>query len=373
MSLRDDLFSNNKKEDYFSSVKANEVNVPLATPPVYGVTAPKATPVPTSFPVQPEQTIAERNRNGENIFSILQSYNKPYDFEAEMKQAERARKGALFTDVAGLAGDALTSLMGRRQFAKTVPNTAIANARIEKLKDLKRRYDVDYNNKRLDAAYRQFMLDRDDKRYNDSRTREERRYNDSRQREDKRYEESMNWRENEADYRKQRDAVRDEQWQEEKKRQNRMLGIQEERAASQERYNKLRGDAARLSALAKIEKSKAKSPKDYDYFYGANGRKTRISKSLQNNAAAYLVGRMKEIVSSKENKTVDDRKFLGEIESGRKTDIVNTYLKIFPELQDELEIILNEAEPAASSAPKKSLGFEVASEAQSQKKSLGFK
>ena len=86
----------------------------------------------------------------------------------------------------------------------------------------------------------------------------------------------------------------------------------------------------------------------FDYLIGQNGRKTVIPKDEATAVAGYLYNRMQEIIASNPNdrRTVDDIKMqMGEggDQSTKMLSIVKRKIKDFPELQDELESIINGA------------------------------
>lgn len=356
MSLRDDLLNDKKDsnaEDYLPSI-----NQPLPTPPVYGVNAPKPTSVVQQNIVSDNSpTIAERNKKGESLISILEAYNKPQDFQEQFRQAEKERKIAAFTDMIGAGGNILTALLGGRRFGNQPSAVGLVNNKIEKLKDLKRQYDIDYNNKRLDAAYKQYMLD-----HNDALDA------DKVKRETAQQQFRNNLLQNQFDYQKERNDVMNERWEKEfaarQKNNQDTHDLNWYRAEAEKQHRENQDQITQLKGYAQVAKNNMKDQKDVDYFFGENGRRTAVPKSMMKPISAYLYKRMQQIVASKDAKgrTIEDVKMQfgeGGDELSKMMAVVLRRLQDFPELQDELEEITD------YSSSKKSLGF-------SEKKSLGF-
>lgn len=356
MSLRDDLL--NDKNDSNAEDYLHSINQPLPTPPVYGVNAPKPTSVVQQNIVPDNSpTIAERNKKGESLISILEAYNKPQDFQEQFRQAEKERKIAAFTDMIGAGGNILTALLGGRRFGNQPSAMGLVNDKIEKLKDLKRQYDVDYNNKRLDAAYKQYMLDHKDALDADKVKRET-----------AQQQFRNNLLQKQFDYQKERNAVMDERWgkefaaRQENNQDTHALNWYRAEAERQHRENQ--DEITRLNAKYQIAKSGTKGQDDMNYAFGEKGRQMIIPKSMMKPISAYLYKRMRQIVSSKDVKerTDEDLKLLyGDAgnDVNKMMAVVLRRLQDFPELQDEAEQIVG------YSSSKKSLGF-------SEKKSLGF-
>lgn len=356
MSLRDDLL--NDKNDSNAEDYLHSINQPLPTPPVYGVNAPKPTSVvqqniiPDNSP-----TIAERNKKGESLISILEAYNKPQDFQEQFRQAEKERKIAAFTDMIGAGGNILTALLGGRRFGNQPSAMGLVNDKIEKLKDLKRQYDVDYNNKRLDAAYKQYMLDHKDALDADKVKRE----TAQQQFRNGLMQEQFN-------YQKERNDVMDERWEKEfavrqkNNQDNRNLNWY--RAKADQTYKQNKAQLEQLKAENRKAWGNVKSPNDVEYILGTDGQKIAVPKSIMKGLVNYLYPRMGEKINANPE-DYDDIRFMG-VKTGRdnnkysnKEAIVKGLLQYFPELQDEAKQIVG------YSSSKKSLGF-------SEKKSLGF-
>lgn len=342
MSLRDDLL--NDKNDSSAEDYLHSINQPLPTPPVYGVNAPKPTSVVQQNIVPDNSpTIAERNKKGESLISILEAYNKPQDFQEQFRQAEKERKIAAFTDMIGAGGNILTALLGGRRFGNQPSAVGLVNDKIEKLKDLKRQYDVDYNNKRLDAAYKQYMLDHKDALDADKVKRET-----------AQQQFRNNLLQEQFDYQKKRNAVMDERWGKEfaARQENNQTtqALNWYRAKTDQTYKQ---DKAQMEQL-KVEIRKAwgnvKSPNDVEYILGTDGQKIAVPKSIMKGLVNYLYPRMGEKIDANPE-VYDGIKFTG-VKTGRdnnkysnKEAIVKSLLQYFPELQDEADSIIKSAVP----------------------------
>ena len=122
--------------------------------------------------------------------------------------------------------------------------------------------------------------------------------------------------------------------------------MQAERDRKTAEYRRQNLDLQRQKIAASLDKEKGKDK--FDYLIGHNGRKTVIPKDEATAVAGYLYNRMQEIIASNPNdgRTVDDIKMqMGEggDQSTKMLSIVKRKIKDFPELQDELESIINGA------------------------------
>lgn len=95
-------------------------------------------------------------------YGAFLSLNKKPDFEAEEKRTRRARELALLGDVANLGGQAFASAMGARRFTPINSQVPQYNERLQRLRDAKRDYDADFNNKSLSMIFRDYEQKRAD-------------------------------------------------------------------------------------------------------------------------------------------------------------------------------------------------------------------
>ena len=95
----------------------------------------------------------------QSFYQMVQQYGKPYDYEKEVREAERQRKAGLFSDLAGLV---VNSATGRRMTSPiNYGNYDKADARLQKLKDLQTQGRIGYERSLLSARMQ-------DKAYDDS-------------------------------------------------------------------------------------------------------------------------------------------------------------------------------------------------------------
>lgn len=95
-------------------------------------------------------------------YGAFQSLNKKPDFEGEEKRTRRARELALLGDIANLGGQALASGMGARRFAPINSQVPQYNERLQRLRDARRAYDTDFNNKSLSMIFKDYEQKRAD-------------------------------------------------------------------------------------------------------------------------------------------------------------------------------------------------------------------
>lgn len=95
-------------------------------------------------------------------YGAFQSLNKKPDFEGEEKRTRRARELTLLGDIANLGGQAVASSMGARRFAPINSQVPQYNERLQRLRDAKRDYDADLNNKSLSMIFRDYEQKRAD-------------------------------------------------------------------------------------------------------------------------------------------------------------------------------------------------------------------
>lgn len=95
-------------------------------------------------------------------YGAFQSLNKKPDFDGEEKRTRRARELALLGDIANLGGQALASSMGARRFAPINSQVPQYNERLQRLRDARRAYDTDFNNKSLSMIFKDYEQKRAD-------------------------------------------------------------------------------------------------------------------------------------------------------------------------------------------------------------------
>lgn len=286
-----------------------------------GFQAPVKRPVPQ----------AAQNKS-QTLYEMVSSYGKPYDYTQEIKDAERNRKIGIFTDLAGLAGNLIS---GRRKFGNVPLATDQANAHLRRLKDLQRQGEVNYQNTLRGLRTQQYMLDRQDAIWGEENARR-----------DKQYQDQLNYRNNQSQRQRYRDALTDERYKEQRKdtKEAREFsqGMQRksfDRALANDRDTK----EYRNSMLA--AKSSGASKNSTDYLIGANGKKSVFPKEMQGAVAGYLYNRMQNILANSpgDNRSIEDVKMQfgeGGDQTGKTLAIVRRRIKDFPELQGELEQIL---------------------------------
>lgn len=148
---------------------------------------------PAQAPVKKSQT----------LYEMISSYGKPYDYTQEIKDAERNRKIGIFTDLAGLAGNLIS---GRRKFGNVPLASTQANANLQRLKDLQRQGEINYQNTLRSTRMQQYMLDKQDAIRGDENARRDKQYNDQ-----------LSYRNNQLQRQQYRDTVSDQRYKEQRK------------------------------------------------------------------------------------------------------------------------------------------------------------
>lgn len=122
--------------------------------------------------------VTEQYKAGKSVYDIFKNYGQEYDYDQEIKAAERNRKGALIADMATALSNIGTGIAGRRAYVNTPPATAQANQNIERLRQLRSNQNVDYRRNRLNAMMQQYQMDRQDQFRREDINRDEGRYRD---------------------------------------------------------------------------------------------------------------------------------------------------------------------------------------------------
>lgn len=80
----------------------------------------KETP-PLQAPAIPVINLSDRTvyKAGKSVYDIFKNYGQEYDYDQEIKAAERNRKGALIADMATALSNIGTGLAGRRAYVNT--------------------------------------------------------------------------------------------------------------------------------------------------------------------------------------------------------------------------------------------------------------
>lgn len=267
------------------------------------------------------ELVSQATIKPQTIYDIVSQYGRPRSYEKEVAEAERQKKLGMLSDILGLGVNLATGVAGRRIFDQPQSNTSIADARLQRLKDLQRADSVRFDNALLNARLQDYQNERaaaaakataDWNKYKfDIDTRLKLAENTRRAAKDK------------AD-----------------------AEMQAERDRKTAEYRRQNLDLQRQKIAASLDKEKGKDK--FDYLIGHNGRKTVIPKDEATAVAGYLYNRMQEIIASNPNdgRTVDDIKMqMGEggDQSTKMLSIVKRKIKDFPELQEELESIINGA------------------------------
>ena len=273
----------------------------------------------------PEQTIPK----DWGIVDIVKNMGKPYDYEAEIRQAERQKKLGVLTDILGMAGNLGTAIAGRRLYGSQPNATIQADARLQQLKDLARNGAINYQNDLKNAAILQYQQDK-----KDDANRAAMAYQQWKDRTD------FGIKAAEAQARQADRDTKNKQWQAEQQRKKAELDWRQRNA-----------EANRAIELAKLNKNLGKEKdKNTVYWYGEDGKEYEIPKSKMNGIAAYMYQRMKDYVSNnpEANKSLEDLMMQfgegGDITS-KNINIVMRRLQEFPELAQELDYLLMGGKP----------------------------
>lgn len=97
-------------------------------------------------------------------YGAFLAMNKKPDFDAEEKRLRRSRELTLLGDIANLGGQVLASGMGARRFAPIQSQVPHYTEKLQRLRDARRAYDVDFNNKSLSMIFQEY----DQKRRNEA-------------------------------------------------------------------------------------------------------------------------------------------------------------------------------------------------------------
>lgn len=293
---------------------------------------------------QPAQNMvqqpATQQPSGQTIYDMVKEYGKPYDYEQEMRQAERSRKMGMLTDFIKSATDFGSALAGRRMFDNGVSATKQASDRMDKIRDIQRHGTINYQNALLNArlkdaeiarneAQRKAQMDLQRQSMANDQYWKQRAYDQSNYQFERNQELSRQKLKQDQDQFEQRNA----------------LTLSENAK-----------DRASREAIANVNASRGSSSGNKTIeFYGKDGRRTVLPNSAAMGVAPFLYGKMQQIIASDPNdkRTLED----WHISMGEGGDVASKMLAIvqrrlqdFPELQNELNAIyaLNTMYPNAT-------------------------
>lgn len=277
----------------------------------------KETP-PLQAPAIPviNPNVAEQYKAGKSVYDIFKNYGQEYDYDQEIKAAERNRKGALIADMATALSNIGTGLAGRRAYVNTPPATAQANQNIDRLRALRAQGNVEYKRNRINAMMQQLQNDRQDRNRYEDIARDEKRYKDN------------------QDYLARQEAIGNEErarkkvWDQTdydfKVRQAEIAQKNADRLYALELTNSIENRKLRERQL-KDQAMKARATDKKSYIIGAGGKRYEYPKDMTDAVTARLFDVMRD-EASKEGITIDNTELLM---GGNETK--NTAMKAFVE------------------------------------------
>ena len=306
----------------------------------------KETP-PLQAPAIPviNPNVAEQYKAGKSVYDIFKNYGQEYDYDQEIKAAERNRKGALIADMATALSNIGTGIAGRRAYVNTPPATAQANQNIERLRQLRSNQNVDYRRNRLNAMMQQYQMDRQDQFRREDINRDEGRYRDQlgyRTRQEQAQNEDRTYRKqaDERDYK-----FREKQLDLEKRNSDRNYNLNATNAAESRKLRELQlGIQAAKAGGTTGKKS---------YIIGAGGKKYEYPKEMTDAVTARLFDVMRD-EASKKGINIDNMELVmggNETKNTAMKAFVENNLSKYPAAEAELQKLFSE--PEASSGPVK--------------------
>lgn len=297
----------------------------------------KETP-PLQAPAIPviNPNVAEQYKAGKSVYDIFKNYGQEYDYDQEIKAAERNRKGALIADMATALSNIGTGIAGRRAYVNTPPATAQANQNIERLRQLRANQNVDYRRNRLNAMMQQYQIDRQDQFRREDNIKDEGRYRDQlgyRTRQEQAQNEDRTYRKqaDERDYK-----FREKQLNLEKSNSDRNYNLNATNAAESRKLRELQlGIQAAKAGGTTGKKS---------YIIGAGGKKYEYPKEMTDAVTARLFDVMRD-EASKEGITIDNTELLiggNETKSSAMKAFVENNLSKYPGAEAELRRMFGE-------------------------------
>lgn len=277
----------------------------------------KETP-PLQAPAIPviNPNVAEQYKAGKSVYDIFKNYGQEYDYDQEIKAAERNRKGALIADMATALSNIGTGIAGRRAYVNTPPATARSNAQIERLRALRAQGNVEYKRNRINAMMQQLQNDRQDRNRYEDIARDEKRYKDN------------------QDYLARQEAIGNEErarkkvWDQTdydfKVRQAEIAQKNADRLYALELTNSIENRKLRERQL-KDQAMKARATDKKSYIIGAGGKRYEYPKDMTDAVTARLFDVMRD-EASKKGINIDNMEL---VMGGNETK--NTAMKAFVE------------------------------------------
>lgn len=260
--------------------------------------------------------VTEQYKAGKSVYDIFKNYGQEYDYDQEIKAAERNRKGALIADMATALSNIGTGIAGRRAYVNTPPATAQANQNIDRLRALRAQGNVEYKRNRINAMMQQLQNDRQDRNRYEDIARDEKRYKDN------------------QDYLARQEAIGNEErarkkvWDQTdydfKVRQAEIAQKNADRLYALELTNSIENRKLRERQL-KDQAMKARATDKKSYIIGAGGKRYEYPKDMTDAVTARLFDVMRD-EASKEGITIDNTELLM---GGNETK--NTAMKAFVE------------------------------------------
>lgn len=260
--------------------------------------------------------VTEQYKAGKSVYDIFKNYGQEYDYDQEIKAAERNRKGALIADMATALSNIGTGLAGRRAYVNTPPATAQANQNIDRLRALRAQGNVEYKRNRINAMMQQLQNDRQDRNRYEDIARDEKRYKDN------------------QDYLARQEAIGNEErarkkvWDQTdydfKVRQAEIAQKNADRLYALKLTNSIENRKLRERQL-KDQAMKARATDKKSYIIGAGGKRYEYPKDMTDAVTARLFDVMRD-EASKEGITIDNTELLM---GGNETK--NTAMKAFVE------------------------------------------
>ena len=277
----------------------------------------KETP-PLQAPAIPviNPNVTEQYKAGKSVYDIFKNYGQEYDYDQEIKAAERNRKGALIADMATALSNIGTGLAGRRAYVNTPPATAQANQNIDRLRALRAQGNVEYKRNRINAMMQQLQNDRQDRNRYEDIARDEKRYKDN------------------QDYLARQEAIGNEErarkkvWDQTdydfKVRQAEIAQKNADRLYALELTNSIENRKLRERQL-KDQAMKARATDKKSYIIGAGGKRYEYPKDMTDAVTARLFDVMRD-EASKKGINIDNMEL---VMGGNETK--NTAMKAFVE------------------------------------------
>ncbi len=260
--------------------------------------------------------VTEQYKAGKSVYDIFKNYGQEYDYDQEIKAAERNRKGALIADMATALSNIGTGLAGRRAYVNTPPATAQSNAQIERLRALRAQGNVEYKRNRINAMMQQLQNDRQDRNRYEDIARDEKRYKDN------------------QDYLARQEAIGNEErarkkvWDQTdydfKVRQAEIAQKNADRLYALELTNSIENRKLRERQL-KDQAMKARATDKKSYIIGAGGKRYEYPKDMTDAVTARLFDVMRDEAST-EGITIDNTE-----PSMAGNETKNTAMKAFVE------------------------------------------